>query len=220
MRDGHLRLDQTNRRETKRQRQRNQISTLWIQNRYEKKRKKRNLHLIDIPGPFLDGNVLLPSRKVLSAQHIDDIVHDHLCAFVVLGHLHLRHSSAGHAPTNVGEVCGIHVRYPVKGEPETIRESPPSRSAFAEQRQTHAQPGIPFERTGMADSGKRVSKTTRGESEPRCPPRKSVYAIGGEHDTTGTTRERRADSRRERERCENREKRRFRGRSRVGLVGL
>lgn len=106
----------------------------------------------------------------------------------------------GMLPPTLEKFAGFMSATPSKGEPETIRESPPSRSAFAEQRQTHAQPGIPFERTGMADSGKGVSKTTRGESEPRCPPRKSVYAIGGEHDTTGTTRERRADSRRERER--------------------
>lgn len=54
-------------------------------------------------------------------------------------------------------------------------------------------------------------------SQPRSPPRKSVYTErkGKKHDARG-----RRERRGERERDAKTEKRRFRGRSRVGLVGL
>lgn len=111
-------LDQTNRREARSKKknknkklatkQRRSHHPFLGKNQKQWKRKKKILHLIDLHGPFLDGNVFFPSRKVLGAQRLDEMVHDYLRALVVLGHLHLRHSSARHAPTNVGEVCGIH----------------------------------------------------------------------------------------------------------------
>lgn len=75
-------------------------------------------HLIDLHGPLLDGDLLLPSGELLGLQRLNGMVEDDLPVMVVLGHVHLWHGSAGHAPANV-EVCGIHVSCPVNGGTES-----------------------------------------------------------------------------------------------------
>lgn len=71
--------------------------------------------MINLQGPFLKGDFSSPaSEGRLDLQRLDGMVENEL-RIIVLGILHLRFGSAGHGPANVGEVCGIHVSYPING---------------------------------------------------------------------------------------------------------
>lgn len=71
--------------------------------------------MIDFQSPFLKGDFSSPTGEGrLDLQCLDGMVENEL-RIIVLGILHLRSGSAGHGPANIGEVCGIHVSYPING---------------------------------------------------------------------------------------------------------
>lgn len=112
-------------------------------------------HLIDLHGPLLDGDLLLPSGELLGLQRLNGMVVDDMPVMVVLGHLHLWHGSAGHAPANV-KVCGIHVSCPVNGG----TESKPRKCSFDISIRWGAANSVDSQDSGVVNRGRETTKAT------------------------------------------------------------